>query len=208
MIKAVIFDMDGVLIDAKEWHYEALNKALDLFGFEITRHQHITTYDGLPTRRKLQMLSEQNGLPVGLHTCVNKLKQKFTMSMVHELCAPFFPHQHALSQLKSKGFKIAVASNSIRASVETMMRQADLIEYLDFYLSAEDVSNGKPDPAIYNLAIKKLGLMPHECLILEDNPHGIQAAQASGAHVLVVKDVYDVNLENIKSRIDNIEGGI
>jgi beta-phosphoglucomutase-like phosphatase (HAD superfamily) len=57
MIKATIFDMDGVLIEAKDWHYEALNRALNLFGFEISRYQHLTTYNGLPTRKKLEMLS-------------------------------------------------------------------------------------------------------------------------------------------------------
>jgi beta-phosphoglucomutase len=53
MIKAVVFDMDGVLIEAKDWHYEALNRALKLFGYEISRYEHLTTFDGLPTRRKL-----------------------------------------------------------------------------------------------------------------------------------------------------------
>ena len=56
-IKAVLFDMDGVLIDAKDWHYEALNKALGLFGMEINRYDHLNTFDGLPTKVKLQMLS-------------------------------------------------------------------------------------------------------------------------------------------------------
>ena len=56
-IKAVLFDMDGVLIDAKEWHYEALNRALALFGMPISRFEHLTTFDGLPTRKKLEMLS-------------------------------------------------------------------------------------------------------------------------------------------------------
>ncbi|HCF3308648.1 TPA: HAD hydrolase-like protein, partial [Pseudomonas aeruginosa] len=55
MIKAVIFDMDGVLIEAKDWHYDALNKALNLFGYNISRHDHLTSYDGLPTSRKLEM---------------------------------------------------------------------------------------------------------------------------------------------------------
>ena len=65
-IKAVIFDMDGVLVDAKEWHYNALNRALNLFGQEISRYDHIVTYDGLPTSMKLQMLSMERGLPEDL----------------------------------------------------------------------------------------------------------------------------------------------
>ncbi|WP_185022353.1 HAD hydrolase-like protein, partial [Pseudomonas fluorescens] len=61
MIKAVIFDMDGVLIEAKDWHYDALNKALNLFGYNISRHDHLTSYDGLPTAHKLEMLSVEHG---------------------------------------------------------------------------------------------------------------------------------------------------
>ena len=67
MIKAVIFDMDGVLIEAKDWHFNALNKALSLFGYEISRFEHLTTYDGLPTSRKLEMLTIEHGLPKELH---------------------------------------------------------------------------------------------------------------------------------------------
>ena len=64
-IKAVLFDMDGVLIDAKDWHYEALNKALKLFGIEINRYDHLTTFDGLPTKVKLDLLSKRFYLPEG-----------------------------------------------------------------------------------------------------------------------------------------------
>jgi hypothetical protein len=60
-ITAVLFDLDGVLVDATEWHYEALNHALGLFGFDITRYEHLSSYNGLPTRRKLEMLSVEKG---------------------------------------------------------------------------------------------------------------------------------------------------
>jgi beta-phosphoglucomutase len=116
-IKAVIFDMDGVLIDAKEWHYEALNKALALFGHNISRADHLSTFDGLPTRTKLEMLSKEHGLPRGLHKVLNELKQKYTLDQVHLNCRPIFIHEYALSQLKQKGYKIGVASNSVRQSV-------------------------------------------------------------------------------------------
>ena len=66
MIKAIIFDMDGVLIDAKEWHYEALNNALQLFGYKISREDHLATFDGLPTREKLRLLTEQDGFFLGV----------------------------------------------------------------------------------------------------------------------------------------------
>jgi beta-phosphoglucomutase-like phosphatase (HAD superfamily) len=204
-IKAVIFDMDGVLIDAKEWHYETLNKALNLFGAEISRYDHLVTFDGLPTKKKLEMLSMEGGFPRGLHGFVNELKQQYTMEVVYTKCKPVFQQQYALSRLKSEGYHLAVCSNSIRKSVEIMMEKSALIEYLDFFLSNQDVKNGKPDPEMYNLAIKKLNLHPQECLIVEDNDHGLKAALASGAHVLKVENPGDVYYENIRSRINEIE---
>jgi beta-phosphoglucomutase len=205
MIKAVVFDMDGVLIEAKDWHYDALNKALKLFGFEISRFDHLTTYDGLPTRRKLEMLSIERGLPTDLHAFINEMKQIYTMEIVYTQCKPRFVHEYALSKLKAMGYKLGVASNSIRSTIEVMMQKARLEDYLDVQLSAEDVTKSKPDPEIYVKAMSKLGVEPSQCLIVEDNENGIKAARASGAHVLVVNDVDEVNIENILNRIREIE---
>lgn len=208
MIKAVIFDMDGVLIDAKDWHYDALNQALRLFGLEISRADHLTTFDGLPTRRKLEMLTVTEGLPVELHGFLNELKQAYTMEIVNSRCRPTFIHEYALAKLKSRGIKLAVASNSVRNSVVAMMERSHLAVYLDVMLSNEDVSKPKPDPEIYIRAMEQLGVQPQEALIVEDNEHGIRAARASGAHVLVVKTVQDVNLVNIERRIEEISQAI
>src|ERR1700738_2790496 len=111
MIQAVIFDMDGVLIEAKDWHFEALNRALRLFGFEISRYDHLTTFDGLPTRRKLQILSTVHELPAELHDLINDMKQRYTMEIVNARCKPRFAHEYALSQLHALGYRLAVASN-------------------------------------------------------------------------------------------------
>ena len=207
-IKGIIFDMDGVLIDAKEWHYEALNQALELFGYKISRYDHLVTFDGLPTRKKLEMLSAEKGLPAGLHEFINKMKQKYTMEYVYMKCKPMFNHQYALSRLKSEGYKLALASNSVRITIDMMMEKADLAQYLDFTLSNQDVVKAKPDPEIYNKAIARLGFKPEECLILEDNQNGIEAALASGAHLLKIGTVHDVTYTNIRNRINEIENDL
>ena len=125
-IRAVLFDMDGVLIDAKEWHFEALNRALALYGFKIPLSEHLIYYDGLPTKVKLQKLSNETGLPVELHDKINKKKQEFTMELVVERCRPNPIHELCLSELKSRGYHIACCSNSIRNTIETMMKYANL----------------------------------------------------------------------------------
>ncbi len=204
-IKAVVFDMDGVLIDAKDWHFDALNAALRLFGMEISRYDHLVTYDGLPTRKKLDMLSQERGLPKTLHSFINRLKQQYTLDLVHQRCFPSFTHEYALSRLRSEGYRLALCSNSIRDTVEIMMSRARLTHYFDFMLSNEDVKQPKPDPEMYQHAIERLGLTPSEALVLEDNPHGIEAARRSGAHLLEVSSVSDANYQNIIQKICEIE---
>lgn len=200
-IKAVLFDMDGVLIDAKDWHYEALNKALSHFGIEINRWDHLTTFDGLPTKVKLEIISKRYYLPACLHNFINELKQSYTEEIVYSRCHPMFHHEYALSKLKSEGYRLAVCSNSIRNTIEIMMKRSGLIDYIDMIVSNEDVKRAKPDPEMYETAIRKFALKPQECIVVEDNPNGIRAALSSGANVLEVDTVYDVTYERIKKKI-------
>ena len=87
-----------------------------------------------------------------------------------------------------------------------MMQKASLDKYLEFYISNQDVTHGKPNPEMYNKAIDRMGLDPKECMIVEDNENGIKAARASGAHVMIVQSVEDVNYENIQQHLRLFEG--
>jgi beta-phosphoglucomutase len=204
-IKAIVFDMDGVLIDAKEWHYEALNRALARFGFSISRHDHLATYDGLPTNKKLEMLTRDHGFPRELKRVVSELKQQYTLEIANVQCRPVPFHTSALSKLRSEGYVLGVASNSIRRTVELMMERANLTQYLHFMLSFQDVAEPKPDPQIYVTAMARAGVAPEECVVVEDNHHGIEAATRAGAHVLQVSSVAEVNYPRIRSFIDDLE---
>ena len=192
MIKAIAFDMDGVLIDAKDWHFQALNRALALFGCPISDIDHITTFDGLPTMRKLQLLSAANKIPPELHDFISTLKQDYTMEIVAARCKPRFIHQYALSRLRAEGIRLAVCSNAVRVSVDVMTQRAALADYFDFTLSNQDVARPKPDPEIYTMAIRRFGVAAHECLVVEDNENGVRAARKAGAAVLQVASVEDV----------------
>ena len=200
-IEAVVFDMDGVLIDAKEWHYHALNRALEHFGFTISRAEHLSTFDGLPTSKKLEMLSQEKGLPRGLHRFLNELKQIYTVEQVHLNCRPIFVHEYTLSNLKAQGYKLGLASNSIRSTVQLMMDKSNLSNYLDVMLSNQDVSKPKPHPDIYLRAAEMLNVPPANCLVVEDNPNGIKAAEDAGCPLLVVHSVFDVQLDRVVSAI-------
>lgn len=193
-IRAVLFDLDGVLVDAPDWHYEALNRALGLFGFTITREEHESYYNGLPTKRKLEKLTEDKGLSLSLHAFINEMKQVYTLECIHRDCHPEFAKQIMMKTLKKRGLHIAVCTNAIRKTTEVMLEHGMLMPYIDLILSNQDVVKNKPDPEIYHTAMQRLQVAPEETIIVEDSPHGVEAARASGAHVIVVRNATEVHL--------------
>lgn len=204
--KAIFFDMDGVLVDARDLHYEALNAALAPFGIPISRDAHLTTFDGLSTRQKLLILSETLGLPVGLHDLIHDLKQQQTYAKISLHCRPVFRHRYMLSRLRQEGFRLALCSNSVRASVDAMLRYTGIAEFFEFTLSNEDVDNGKPSPDIYLEAVRRMGLSPEECLAVEDNANGVASAKSAGLDVLMVADTDDVYYDRVRARLEERQG--
>lgn len=194
MIKAIIFDLDGVLIDATAWHFEALNDALKLFGYEINLDEHLTTYNGLPTAEKLKKMSEQKGLPLGLHEIIKVLKKKFTDDKVLQLCRPSHEKQIMLANLKNKGYKLVCCSNAQKYSVQNMLKCAQIDHFFDHIIGNDEGFKPKPAPDIYLAAFKALKIKPNEVIVVEDAAHGIEAAKASGAKVIAVRGFEDVNL--------------
>ena len=199
--RAVIFDLDGVLLDAREWHYEALNRALGLFGYGIERSHHLSEFDGLPTKDKLERLTERGSFPAHLHPVIHALKQRFTMEYLHSRTMPTFAHEYALARLQREGVTIGVASNSVRATVQAALELTGLADYVTLALSNEDVIRAKPDPEIYETSMSRLGVSPAETVIVEDNDNGVQAAIASGATVVRVTGPEEVTYERIASAI-------
>ena len=167
MVKLIIFDLDGVLVEAKKIHYETLNRALSSFNdrYIITNEEHLNRYDGLKTSQKLQMLTNEKGLPSELHSDVWNLKQKYTLEELRNLKRNDNLVE-TIHKLSSDGYKIACCSNSIRKTVLTVLSKLEIIEYFDIILSNEDVKNSKPHPEIYWSAISSMSLLPEETLIV------------------------------------------
>lgn len=200
MIKHIAFDLDGVLLDAKKIHFEALNKALGN-KFAISWAEHLSKYDGLKTNQKLEMLSKEKGLPLSQHKKIWTQKQNFT----HKELADISVDSRLIeifSYLSESGFKLSVCSNSIRKTVLTSLSKLGIIEYVDYILSNEDVSNSKPHPEIYWRAISKLNVLPEETLIVEDSPYGLLAASRTNASILRVKNTEELSLDLIKNNLN------
>ena len=205
MIKLIIFDLDGVLVEAKEIHYKTLNNAIEKIAGEkyvITESEHLSTYDGLKTYQKLDMLTNKKGLPADLHVQIWNEKQSLTIDAISQL-EPDYRLISIFTELRKKGIQIACCSNSIRRSVLVMLSKIGLIEYMDLILSNEDVKNSKPHPEIYWKAMSMISVLPEETLIVEDSPHGLLAASRSRAHVLRVANPQEVKLDLIIYQIND-----
>ena len=196
---AIVFDMDGVLVDARDWHFESLNEALRIFGEEISRDEHESRFDGLPTKVKLRMLEDDGRIPAGLATQIESVKQERTLRAAARLCFPNLEHLIMLAELKRSGYKIGVATNSIRSSASAMLNFAGVLESLDVLVTNEDVERAKPDPAIYLKACESLGMNPNQILVFEDNQYGIAAAKAAGCDVVRVESPLQLNLPFVES---------
>lgn len=200
-LKAVIFDMDGVLIDARDWHYRALNEALELFGTTITYEEHLNRFNGLPTREKLTALTSDGRLPKHLHPVVSAVKQERTLREAARLCFPMVDHLLLVSWLRARRLKVGVATNSIRATSTTMLQFAGILDQLDCLVTNEDVDRAKPHPDVYLKACSSLGVDPSSTLVVEDHPIGVQAAMSAGCQVIRVAGPEDVNIALLEGRL-------
>lgn len=194
-VKLIAFDLDGVLIETKEFHFKALNEALDE-EYKISLSEHLSIYDGLKTTRKLELLSQNKGLPIELHSEVWEDKQRVTLDYLSSI----EPNQDlidCLSKLSQDGYKIACCSNSIRKSVLTILSRLGIISFFDYIVSNEDVKNGKPHPEMYWKAMSNFSVNPKQTLVVEDSPAGLLAAELSGANIFRVESPKDISYDKL-----------
>lgn len=205
MIKAIIFDLDGVLLDAKEIHYEALNKALKKVDkkYIITREEHLTVYDGLSTNQKLELLSKNKNLPLNIHKQVWHDKQQFTLELFENI--KYNNSLFKTIEKLSKEFKLGIATNSITKTLNVALKKLELEDYFSSFLANEDCNFPKPHSEIYQKSMINLNVSPKETLILEDSPKGRKAANDSGAYVYPINFVNDFTYDSIKKFIKNLK---
>jgi HAD superfamily hydrolase (TIGR01509 family) len=206
MIKTIIFDLDGVLVEAKKLHYDCLNDALreEDPKFIIEWNEHLSLYDGLKTNQKLDLLHNNKGLPKESFSRVWDKKQKLTLESLQNL-SPSHQLIDCMKKLSNDGFKIVCCSNSIRKTILTVLSKLDIIQYFDLILSNEDVKNSKPHPEIYWKGISMMECLPEETLIVEDSPYGLLAASRSNSNILRVKEPNDVTYSLIIDKINKIK---
>lgn len=202
MTRAIVFDLDGVLVDSKELHYDALNLALKSVNekYYISKEDQAKTFEGMTTRSKLDILSHTRGLPRELHEYVWNLKQQYSATMFQDLSVD----EGLVAIFKSiseQGISIGVASNSIRETLDTCLTNLGIINFVDVSLSNEDIANPKPNPEIYNKCMLMLGSVPTSTVVFEDSVIGKQAAKQSGAFLVEVESRKDLTMKFVQEKI-------
>ncbi len=207
MIKAILYDLDGVLVDACDWHYESLNRALsEVCNFKISREDHESIYNGLPTKSKLKLMMT-NGLVKKEETKkIWKLKQEYTEDTIKDLAKIDSEKVLIHNITKMMNISSMCVTNSIRHTAMLMLENTGQLELLSGVVSNEDVMSPKPDPDGYMIGMKLLTVSPDETLIIEDSDVGYCAAKASGAHVVRVKNSKDVTLDLVCRNIIKYNG--
>ena len=192
----VIFDLDGVLIDSKDYHFEALNLALGE-KYKLSKEEHLNDYDGLPTSEKLNLLALRKGLPTSKFNQIWKDKQKHTTNIFKESISKDYELMNYFQQLIDEGYKIAVASNSIRNTVKIILLKLGILEFVDIFVSNEDVVRNKPYPEMYWKCMIALESIPENTVIIEDSLVGRKGALDSKCHLITVENRKDLNQSKI-----------
>jgi HAD superfamily hydrolase (TIGR01509 family) len=205
MIKLIIFDLDGVLVTSKHVHFISLNLALKSVSEEyiLSLDDHLGRYDGLSTRKKLQLLTQERGLPENKHDEIWKNKQIETIKLFSniEIDNRLIGVVSSLKQ----NYKIACCTNSIRETALIQLEKKGLLNFIDVIYTNEDVKYTKPHAQLYMKCMVDLDVNPDETIILEDSFIGRRAASRSGAYVLPVDSPEEVTLDKVQNFIMKIE---
>lgn len=203
MIKLICWDLDGVLVDACEMHYLSLNKALQEMGHgTISRTEHETVFNGLPTKVKLDMLLKQGRIEKHEMQPVWDLKQAYTKDAIKETLKKDEEKIELHRIIQVRGLYSVCVTNSINETAWAMLRQTG--QDVDYLITNEMVKNPKPHGEGYIRAMIMYNSMPEETLIVEDSEKGIQAAKSTGAHLLIVSDPSKVTVENVERKLEEI----
>lgn len=200
--RLAVFDLDGVLVDTKELHFDALNIALSEVdpSFQISMSEHLSRFDGLDSKTKLAVLQVEKGLPASQVKRVWERKQEITRHLLLRQ-SPQAEIREVFSLLRAAGFSLGVASNSIRATVDAELERLQITKLVDFSLSNEDVHSPKPHPEIYWRAMIAGAAHPSRTWIVEDSSVGRAAAHASGANVVPVDSSSQVTPQFVEEKL-------
>ncbi|MBY0119180.1 HAD-IA family hydrolase [Paenibacillus sp. FSL R5-0623] len=194
MIKALVFDFDGTIIDTETAWYIAFRDAYKEHGVDLTLEMYSQCIGtSLKTFNPYEYLITDLNLPIDREAFRESVQLQHAALMNKEVVRPGI--QSYLDEARKAGLKLAVASSSKREWVEQHLEQLKLKDYFEVIRTADDVANVKPDPELYNQALEALGVTADEAVAIEDSPNGARAAAAAGMHCVVISNTITGTLE-------------
>ena len=203
----IIFDLDGVLVDSEPIHRKAINLSLQEISekFLIKESEFKGKYQGKGTKEIFASLSKEKGLPQKELESLFESKEKILAEIINNEYREDDRILEMLKKLKEEEYIIYCASNATSQTIENILSKKGILQFMDYFISAQDMGNPKPDPAVYKHCISREGLSPSQCLIIEDSPSGKRAAIDSGAHLCEVKNPQETTYERIRKHLEAIE---
>jgi len=216
MLRAVIFDFDGVITDSEILHFRAFNAVLTQHGFQLTRQEYYRDYLGMTDKDCFKALIGEGRLRISeaqIQGLVRRKTRVFeqlarTEGKIIEGVREF------LNALAGAKVPTAICSGALRAEIELILEEARLRDYFDVIVSAEEVAQGKPDPEGFLLALKKLSeqwaepIATESCVVIEDSHWGLRAAEAAGMRTVAVTNTYDAaelkQADKVVHRLDDL----
>ena len=194
-IKAVLFDMDGLMVDTESLSTEAFINSAKAQGYNMTKEETLKVLGFTKANIYQFWIDYFQGTNVDGKKLVDD-HYEYIENVLYTVGPKKMPYvEELLKYLRENNYKIAVASSSDTADIKNNLEKTKLEKYIDEIASGAEVENGKPAPDVFLLAAKRLGVDPKDCLILEDSKAGIKAGKASGAMVFMVPDMFTVDKE-------------
>lgn len=188
MIKAIIFDLDGLLIDSEIISFEIYREILEEYGIAYALDEYAKKYSGKTEIANLTRLIETYNLPMSMETGF-ELVHTIETKKVQQGIALKNGAKELLVYLNKQGYRLAVATSSKKERAMNILKQHKIEKNFECFVFAEDISKSKPEPEVFLKACEKLGAKPEECLVLEDSEAGIMAAHRAGISVICIPDM-------------------
>lgn len=203
MIKAVIFDMDGVIVDSEGLHQAALQKMLEVHGKKVAAN-YFQCFIGIHDKVILQQIKDELNIAESVEELLRQ-KEKYFFEQVKEKLKLFKGFRTFLTVVKEKNLRLAITSSSTRVYLNFVLEKFDLKHNFPIIISGEDIKHPKPDPEPYTKTIEQLKLKPEECMVIEDSIAGLRSAKAAGAHTIAVTNSFAaVNLSEADLVVNNL----
>ena len=186
MNRAVLWDMDGTLVDSAEYHWQAWRDSTSREGFPVTHGQFLATFGQRNDSILRQWLGEK-ATPELIQRIGNAKEALYRQHVREHGIAPLPGALEWVNLLHRQGWGQAIASAAPRANIETILDVLHASRYFQAIVSADDVHRGKPDPEVFLIAATRLGVAPEHCIVVEDAQHGVEAARSAGMKSIGVK---------------------